>query len=336
MSESGKAYQQQVRKELELPFTDRKTILLMGGGEGVGSLSNIADAMYVELVSQGIDALILVICGRNKKLMDGLEKRDWKEILQRWRAAKERHGNVYTGGASSLMSLGDACVPSMTTTAGCIETGRGIRRILTKGSMAVGNAMSDPTPDADNQEVDDTNDEEKKAEMKDAAMQIQNSILEPAMSADNSITLVESLGERKAGEVKVVGLGFVSNMAEYMVAADVLVSKAGPGTISEAAALSLPIILTSFLPGQEEGNVEYVVENGFGAYCHVSDPIGIAEELCMWLKDEEKLASLSKAAKAKGAPYAARDIAKAIGDSTLKWIELNEERHIQAEASKKS
>ena len=31
------------------------------------------------------------------------------------------------------------------------------------------------------------------------------------------------------GEVKVVGLGFVKNMAEYMVAADILVSKAGPG-----------------------------------------------------------------------------------------------------------
>jgi 1,2-diacylglycerol 3-beta-galactosyltransferase len=31
------------------------------------------------------------------------------------------------------------------------------------------------------------------------------------------------------GDVKVVGLGFVTQMAEYMVSADVLVSKAGPG-----------------------------------------------------------------------------------------------------------
>ena len=31
------------------------------------------------------------------------------------------------------------------------------------------------------------------------------------------------------GDVKVVGLGFVTKMAEYMVAADILVSKAGPG-----------------------------------------------------------------------------------------------------------
>lgn len=36
------------------------------------------------------------------------------------------------------------------------------------------------------------------------------------------------------GDVKVVGLGFVTQMAEYMVAADILVSKAGPGKCSTA------------------------------------------------------------------------------------------------------
>ena len=62
-------------------------------------------------------------------------------------------------------------------------------------------------------------------------------------------------------------------MAEYMVATDVLVSKAGPGTIAEAAAsLSLPVMLTSFLPGQEEGSVDYVVEGKFGTFVSDSDP----------------------------------------------------------------
>jgi 1,2-diacylglycerol 3-beta-galactosyltransferase len=48
----------------------------------------------------------------------------------------------------------------------------------------------------------------------------------------------------REGNVNVVGLGFVSNMAEYMVASDILVSKAGPGTIAEAASVGLPIMLT--------------------------------------------------------------------------------------------
>jgi len=126
------------------------------------------------------------------------------------------------------------------------------------------------------------------------------------------------------GVVSVVPLGFVKNMAEYMVAADVLISKAGPGTISEAAALSLPVMLTSFLPGQEEGNVDYVVEGGFGSFCQDTDTGAVAEEVALWLKDEVKLREMSEAAKKAGHPYAARDIVKQIGDSTLKWKSLND------------
>jgi len=40
---------------------------------------------------------------------------------------------------------------------------------------------------------------------------------------------VETTASEVTGDVKVVGLGFVTKMAEYMVAADILVSKAGPG-----------------------------------------------------------------------------------------------------------
>lgn len=143
---------------------------------------------------------------------------------------------------------------------------------------------------------------------------------ESSRSSDESLTETDPLGN-----VAVIGLGFINNMAEYMVAADVLISKAGPGTISEAAAVSLPVMLTSFLPGQEEGNVDFVLEGGFGSYINDSDPTGIAEGVVLWLRDKEKYETLCRSAKAKGAPYAARDIAKAIGESTLKWKEINEE-----------
>jgi 1,2-diacylglycerol 3-beta-galactosyltransferase len=121
------------------------------------------------------------------------------------------------------------------------------------------------------------------------------------------------------------------------VAADILVSKAGPGTISEAAALSLPVMLTSYLPGQEEGNVDYVVEGGFGAFCEDTDPRAVGEEIAQWLHQEPKLKAMSIAAKAKGAPHAARDIVQMIGDSTLKWREHNENasRPITPESSPK-
>lgn len=66
--------------------------------------------------------------------------------------------------------------------------------------------------------------------------------------------------------VRVVVHGFVSQMSDFMAAADVLITKAGPGTIAEASARGLPIVLSSFLPGQEAGNVPYVTEGGFGSY----------------------------------------------------------------------
>jgi 1,2-diacylglycerol 3-beta-galactosyltransferase len=58
--------------------------------------------------------------------------------------------------------------------------------------------------------------------------------------------------------------GFVNNMPEMMHAADVIVTKAGPGSICEALACDLPIILSGYVPGQESGNVTFVTENGAG------------------------------------------------------------------------
>lgn len=123
------------------------------------------------------------------------------------------------------------------------------------------------------------------------------------------------------GKVKVIGLGFISQMAEYMVAADVLVTKAGPGTIAEAASLGLPVMLTSFLPGQEEGNVDFVVDGGFGGFS--SNFFKMAEEVSSWLCDSDKLRELSVAARQKGTPNAAEDIVRLIGRSALNWRTKN-------------
>ena len=63
-----------------------------------------------------------------------------------------------------------------------------------------------------------------------------------------------------------VVLGFINNMAEWMWAADVLISKAGPTTIVEAISCRLPIIINGSIPGQEDGNVDYVISNKFGFF----------------------------------------------------------------------
>ncbi len=59
---------------------------------------------------------------------------------------------------------------------------------------------------------------------------------------------------------------FVHSMPELMAAADILVTKAGPATISEAVATGLPLVLSGAVPGQEDGNVRFVVRHGLGTY----------------------------------------------------------------------
>jgi len=60
--------------------------------------------------------------------------------------------------------------------------------------------------------------------------------------------------------------GFVHNMAVWMRAADLLVTKAGPNTLSEAFVSGLPVVIYSAILGQEEGNVVYVEENRLGVW----------------------------------------------------------------------
>lgn len=59
-----------------------------------------------------------------------------------------------------------------------------------------------------------------------------------------------------AGTVRVVG--FVHNMADFMGAADLVVTKPGGLTTSEAIAMRLPMVLYKPLPGQEEDNAEFL------------------------------------------------------------------------------
>ena len=97
-------------------------------------------------------------------------------------------------------------------------------------------------------------------------------------------------------------------MHEWMAAADVLLSKAGPGTIAEASTIGLPVLLTSHLPGQEAGNVRYVVDGGFGAYA--TAPPRIAAILKEWLQQPEKRVAMRAAARAAANPTATLDIAR--------------------------
>jgi 1,2-diacylglycerol 3-beta-galactosyltransferase len=105
--------------------------------------------------------------------------------------------------------------------------------------------------------------------------------------------------------------GFVHNMPEMMRAADVIVTKAGPGTICEALACGLPIILSGYVPGQEEGNVTYVLQNNVGTLAY--DSIELVDALRRLLKPgSEILCEQLANAKRISRPGASFDIARTI------------------------
>jgi 1,2-diacylglycerol 3-beta-galactosyltransferase len=93
--------------------------------------------------------------------------------------------------------------------------------------------------------------------------------------------------------------GYVQNMPDWMAACDCIITKAGPGTIAESLALGLPMLLSGYVVGQEEGNAPYVVENGVGAYSE--DPAEIAAIICRWFGEErETMARMAQKARQLG------------------------------------
>jgi len=102
--------------------------------------------------------------------------------------------------------------------------------------------------------------------------------------------------------------GFVDNMPDWLRCADVVVGKAGPGTIAEAACCGAPMLLTSFLPGQEEGNADFVASAGAGRY--VPGLADLVTEIERLRRDPGALADMRQASAAISRPGAASDIAE--------------------------
>lgn len=119
---------------------------------------------------------------------------------------------------------------------------------------------------------------------------------------------VEAVARTLAHPVAVVG--FVSNVFEYMRAADVLISKPGGLTSSEALAAELPMVMLKPLPGQEERNTKYLEEAGTGI--RVQTARELVHALDRLLSDQRELTAMRARAAELARPDAARDVAAMI------------------------
>lgn len=112
----------------------------------------------------------------------------------------------------------------------------------------------------------------------------------------------------RAGDGRLTAHGFVGNMADWLRCADVVVGKAGPGTIAEATCCGAPLVLTSYVPGQEKGNAEFVAGAGAGVYA--PRPRQLAAEIGRLRRNPTALAAMRDASVQAGRPGAATDIAR--------------------------
>jgi len=101
--------------------------------------------------------------------------------------------------------------------------------------------------------------------------------------------------------------GFVNNMHELMDAADLVVTKPGGLTTMEVLAKGRPLALVAPIPGQEQRNAEYLLEEG--AAVRLYDTADAAYYLRRWLADPVRMRRMSAAAQAIAKPFAAREIA---------------------------
>jgi 1,2-diacylglycerol 3-beta-galactosyltransferase len=121
---------------------------------------------------------------------------------------------------------------------------------------------------------------------------------------------LDRLALRSGGRLTVTG--FVDNMSDWLRCCDLVVTKAGPGTIAEATCCGTPLLLTAHIPGQEKGNSEIVT--GAGAGLRVPDVRRLVAEIGRLRRDHDAIDAMAAASARLGRPDAARHTARLIAD----------------------
>lgn len=116
------------------------------------------------------------------------------------------------------------------------------------------------------------------------------------------------LARRHGGRLSVHG--FVANMADWLRAADVVVTKAGPGTVTEAACCGTPVLAMSRLPGQESATADLITAAGAGRY--LPRTRALTTELRRLRHDPQRLREMREAAATLSRPAAAGQAAAVI------------------------
>lgn len=100
--------------------------------------------------------------------------------------------------------------------------------------------------------------------------------------------------------------GFVDNIHQLMGVADLMITKAGGLSCSEALALGLPLFIIDPIPGQEEKNTQFLVEQG--AAVEIKDNEHLQKQIEQWFRNPQQRAKMASASQNIGQPDAAEKV----------------------------
>ncbi|MDC8758803.1 MGDG synthase family glycosyltransferase [Janthinobacterium fluminis] len=127
-----------------------------------------------------------------------------------------------------------------------------------------------------------------------------------------ALAALQALAARHPG--RLLAQGFTDQVERLMACADLVVTKPGGLTTSECLAMGLPMIVNSPIPGQEERNADFLLEQGVALKAF--DAVTLEYRIRHLLDQPAKLADMAAKARALGRPGAARQVLqRVLGDT---------------------
>lgn len=145
--------------------------------------------------------------------------------------------------------------------------------------------------------------------------------------------LKQQVEELAAGREDFRVVGFTTDMPQLMGISSLFVGKPGGLSSSECMAAGLPMVIIDPIPGQEERNADYLLEEGAAVRCNYSTTVGY--KIATLLADPARLAAMAASARRIGRPDAAKVVATtsvALTGRSL-WISREAQRQIQRMSS---
>ena len=148
------------------------------------------------------------------------------------------------------------------------------------------------------------------------ANELTDSILEKSPKAyivvftGNNSKLKKEFEEEYSGSENVIALGFTDKVHLYMRAGDVLLTKPGGLSSTEACVANIPLVHTRAIPGLETDNLEYFIKKGMSATADSAE--GFAELAYKLINDKVAATTMRKAQTENTNADSAKDIAEFI------------------------